>query len=127
MKFHEINPPRIFKVGNHAKFDMSDCGRVTLESDEQLTFLTEDGGELDFARKEWGFYVTPSLNGRLEGFGLRAVLVRNTFDRYYVLVVERGKEAAFDAYCTRESLELVHWLDTTDSLEALRNKIGETD
>jgi len=125
MKFDELNPPRVFTVGNSVRFDMRDCGRVALQPDEQVTFTTESGGELDVARKDWGFYATPSLNGRLKDFGLRAVLVRNTLtDRYYVLVVERGKEAAFDAYLVQESCEVVYWLDTTEALEALRVKVG---
>ena len=125
MKFDELTPPRVFTVGNSVRFDMRDCGRVALEPDEQVTFTTKGGGEMDVARKDWGFYATPSLNGRLEDFGLRAVLVRNTLtDRYYVLVVERGKEAAFDAYLVQESCEVVHWLDTTEALEALRVKVG---
>lgn len=125
MKFDELTPPRVFTVGNSVRFDMRDCGRVALEPDEQVTFTTKGGGEMDVARKDWGFYATPSLNGRLEDFGLRAVLVCNILTgRYYVLVVERGKEAAFDAYLVQESCEVVHWLDTTEALETLRAKIG---
>ena len=125
MKIDEHTPPRVLTVGNSVRFDMRDCGRVALQPDEQVTFTTEGGGELDVARKDWGFYATPSLNGRLEDFGLRAVLVCNILTgRYYVLVVERGKEAAFDAYLVQESCEVVHWLDTTEALETLRAKIG---
>lgn len=125
MKFDELDPPRVFTVGNSVQFDMHDCGRVALEPDEQVTFTTEGGGEMDVARKDWGFYATPSLNGRLPNFGLRAVLVRNTLTgRYFVLVVERSKEAAFDAYLVQEFCEVVHWLDTNEALEALRAKIG---
>jgi len=124
MKFHELNPPRVFTVGNSVRFEMRDCGRLALEPDEQVTFTLDGGGELDVARKDWGFYATPSLNGRLELFGLRTVLVRNTqTGRYFVLVVERGKEVAFDAYLAQESCEVVHWLDTTENLEALRAKV----
>lgn len=102
---------------------MLDCGQVYLESDEQVTFTMDGGGELDVARKEWGFYATPSLNGRLADFGLRATLARNTLtNKFYVLVVERGKEAAFYDYLAQESCEVVFWLDTTESLESLRTK-----
>lgn len=123
MKFDELVPPRVFQVGNNARFDMRDCGRMYLEENEQVTFTTESGGELDVARKEWGFYATPSLNGRLKVHGLRAVLVRNNLTEYYfVMVVECGKEAIFDAYLAQEACEVVCWMDTDEALRALRDK-----
>src|SRR5215468_6532083 len=99
MRFEEKSPPRSFTVGNTVKFDMLDCGTLALAADEQVTLVTESGAEYDVARKEWGFYATPSLNGRLPSFGLRAVLIRNTLTgRYFLLLVERGRESAFAAY-----------------------------
>ncbi len=125
MKFDPKQPPRIFKVGNSIQFDMKDCGNIALDPDEQLTFVTESGGEYDIARKDWGFYATPSLNGRLEQFGLRAVLIRNRgTGRYFLLLVESGKEALFDAYCDQENLAIVAWLDSTAACESLREKLG---
>lgn len=125
MKFEAVTPPRAFEVGREVRFKMYDCGRLALEPDEQVTLTTKGGGELDVARKDWGFYATPSLNGRLNGFGLRAVLVRNSqTGRYYVMVVESGSENLFSAYLSRESCEVVHWLDTTEALDAVRQRIG---
>ena len=124
MKFVPKTPPRRFAVGTAVKFDMKDCGTLALAPDEQVTFLTEGGAEYDIARKDWGFYATPSLNGRLEQFGLRGVLIKNRgTGRYFVLLVERGKEAAFDAYCGQENLAVVAWLDSTTALDALARKL----
>ena len=121
MNFSEKSPPRLFVVGNAEKIDMADCGTVSLARDEQVTFVTEAGAEYDVARKDWGFYATPSLNGRLESFGLRGVLIRNTITgRYFVLLVERGHEDSFDLYMRRESLEVIIWLDSTATLDGLR-------
>lgn len=121
MRFEPKDPPRRFPVGNTVKFDMKDCGTLRLEPDEQVTFATPAGLEYDVARKDWGFYATPSLNGRLQEFGLRTVLVRNTLTgRYFVLLVERGREAAFEAYNEQECLEIVAWMDSQDSLDRLR-------
>jgi hypothetical protein len=119
------NPPRAFQVGNSVKFEMRDCAQIALDSDEQVTFVTPSGGEFDVARKDWGFYATPSLNGRLAGFGLRAVLIRNRLtQRYFVLLVEHGKEAAFDAYLVQESCEVVTWLDSSEALDSLRARLA---
>ena len=124
MKFAPKVPPRRFPVGNAVKFDMKDCGELMLGADEQVTFKTERGGEYDVARKDWGFYATPSLNGRLEQFGLRAVLIRNReTGRYFILLVERGEEARFDAYMAREGLDLITWMDSTAALDALARQV----
>jgi hypothetical protein len=119
MKFDEKRPPRVFQVGNVEKFPMRDCGTLRLEPNEQVTFVTESGAEYDLARKDWGFYATPSLNGRLASFGLRAVLVKNPSGRYFVLLVEKGKQAEFDAYVKSELLDIVCWMDSDEKLRAL--------
>jgi hypothetical protein len=116
MRFVPNDPPRRFEVGFGPKIEMSDCGRVELDIDEQVTFMTPSGAEYDVARKSWGFYATPSLNGRLAQFGLRGVLVRNGIGRYFVLLVERGHEEDFDAYRADEGLEIVTWLDDDEAL-----------
>lgn len=127
MKFEAKNPPRRFTVGNSVKFDMLDCGEVRLKPDEQLTFKTPSGAEYDIAAKDWGFYATPSLNGRLEQFGLRGVLIRNRdTGRYFVLLVERGHEPQFDAYCAQENLAVIAWLDNTAALDRLAARLAAT-
>lgn len=124
MKFAAKTPPRRFSVGNSVKFDMLDCGEVQLQPDEQLTFKTASGAEYDIAAKDWGFYATPSLNGRLEQFGLRGVLIRNRdTGRYFVLLVERGHEPQFDAYCVQENLAVIAWLDNTATLDKLAARL----
>lgn len=103
---------------------MKDCGALALDADEQVTLVTESGAEYDVARKDWGFYATPSLNGRLEQFGLRGVLIKNRgTGRYFVLLVERGCESAFDAYCEQENLAVITWLDNTGVLDTLAEKL----
>ena len=125
MKFEPKDPPRRFPVGNSVKFDMRDCGNLRLDPDEQVTFVTASGAEYDVAAKDWGFYATPSLNGRLEQFGLRGVLIRNrSTGRYFVLLVERGREPQFDAYCEQENLAVIAWLDSTAALDDLAAKLG---
>ena len=124
MKFEEKRPPRVFQVGNVEKFPMRDCGTLRLEPDEQITFVTESGAQYDLARKDWGFYATPSLNGRLASFGLRAVLVKNPSGRYFVLLVAQGKEREFDAYVHSERLDLVCWMDSDAALQALEDAVA---
>ncbi len=127
MKFDAKIPPRSFIVGNDVRFEMKDCGSLALEPDEQVTFTTKSGAEYDVARKDWGFYATPSLNGRLTSFGLRGVLIRNTItSRYFVLLVEKGLESDFEAYLQQERCEVITWLDSSEALNGLREVILKT-
>lgn len=123
MKFLPKQPPREFEVGFDKKGVIRDCGTMRLAPDEQITFITEAGNEYDVTRKEWGFYAGPSLNGRLAGFNLRAVLTKNRIGRYFVLLVERGKEAAFERYVREEPLQVISWLDTDEALASLEAKV----
>jgi hypothetical protein len=124
MQFDPKQPPRKFEVGYDKKGTIADCGTMRLAADEQITFVTEDGREYDVTRKNWGFYAAPSLNSRLARFRLRAVLVKNRVDNYFVLLVEAGKEAAFDEYVAGEPLQIVTWLDTTEALRKLDEAVA---
>jgi len=123
MRFTPTDPPRVFEVGHDKKIQLKDCARIALEPDEQVTFTTEAGAQYDVARKSWGFYATPSLNGRLQRFGLRGVLVKNRINQYFVLLVERDKEPAFQRYVELERLEVVSWLDDSEVLARLDAKV----
>ena len=111
MKFNKKNPPRTFQVGIKKEITIKDCGTIELENDEQVTFLTNKSAEYDVARKSWGFYATPSINGRLKNFGLRTALVKNKLDLYYIMIVEEGCEEDFFKYLKDESNEIITWLD----------------
>jgi hypothetical protein len=125
LKIFPQEPPRPFQVGLNGQIMLLDCGSIELESNEQVTFTTSNGREYDVTRKSWGFYATPSLNGRLEQFGLRGVLVKNLRTRrFFVLLVEKEYERAFKEYCQAENLKLVAWLDSTDALEFLEKKMN---
>jgi hypothetical protein len=121
MRFIPIDPPRVFEVGS--KILLKDCARIALETDEQVTFTTESGAEYDVARKSWGFYATPSLNGRLQGFGLRGALVKSAAAKFYLFLIEKGKESDCRRYLEREGQKIVCWLDNDQELGALETKL----
>lgn len=108
---------RKYQVGlGDVKLDITDCGSVALMPDEQVTFTTEIGGQLDVTRKSWGF-TTPSLNHRLPLFGLRAVLV-NGHGRYFIFFVEVGREQKFERYIKDHGHKVIVWLNG-DNLDQL--------
>ena len=122
MKFKPNYPPREFEAGFDVKRIIKDCARIELDPDEQVTFLTESGAEYDLTRKNFGFYATPSINGRLAKFNLRAVLVKNRIDRIFVLLVEKGKEDFFNKYMEEEKMEIICWLDDQKFLSKIQRE-----
>jgi len=126
VKFTPTDPPRKFEVsGAGVRLHLSDCGRLALAADEQVTFTTEAGGEFDVTRKNWGFYATPSTNGRLKTFGLRAALVRNVAGQLFVILVEHDKEDRFLAYIEADKQTLLTWLDDDAAVERLATLLGK--
>jgi hypothetical protein len=125
MKFQQIDPPRVFDVGRGARIQLKDCARIALQANEQVTFTTETGGEYDVVRKDWGFYATPSLNGRLRDFKMRAALVSSPSGKYYIFVLEQGKEPAFEEYLRIEKHRVVCWLDSDENLNALAKAVEQ--
>jgi len=116
MRITRHETPRRYAVG---RVEISDCAAIELVTDEQVTFLTEGRAGYDVTRKSWGWYATPSLNGRLADHGLRAALVRNEAGRAYLLLVDTGQEPAFEAYLAAEKMQVLTWLDSDGAIAAL--------
>ena len=121
MKLRINDPPRTFDIGRGEPIVISDVAHIELDANEQVTFEGPGGLEYDVARKAWGFYATPSLNGRLLDHKLRAVLARSPAHKYFVFLVERGREAEFQGYLDREGNAIVRWLDNEADLRACEN------
>jgi hypothetical protein len=114
MKFTQRTPPRRFAVGYKGQeIQLSHVADVALDPDEQITLTTPAGREYDVVRKSWGFYATPSLNGRLRQFGLRSALVASG-DRRYLLLVEEDRMAEFQAYLAAQRMRVIAWLDESE-------------
>lgn len=110
MRFDEKKPPRDYQVGINKQITIHDCGSIRLEADEQVTFISGDK-EYDVAKKSWGYYATPSVNGRLARFGYKTALVKNSFGQLYVMIVDPEFMNFFEDYLLEESQEVVEWLD----------------
>ena len=111
MEIQIKDPPRKYRCGPQNQVEISDCGEVYPEPNEQLTFFTKSGKEYDVAAKDWGFYATPSINSRLIKEGFRTAIVKNSQDRYYIMIVERDKMEEFQAYLDKYKQEVMEWLD----------------
>lgn len=117
MKLSIKKNPRIYRVGRNRDILIKDCGSVFLERNEQITFITKNKKEYDLCRTKWGFYATPSINGRLKDFNFKTALTKNIKGKFYILIVEKKKVQLFKKYLEKENIKLVSWLD-----EDLSNK-----
>jgi len=109
MKMKIKRKPRIFEV---KKFKIKDYGKIYLSDGEMVSFVTDSGRECDFAAKEWGFYLGPSLNSRLKKEGFKVALVVNEHNQLYVMAVEQDKIKAFKKYLsTNQDNRILCWLD----------------
>lgn len=126
MRFEPVEPPREFGVGRRGG-RLRHVADAWLDLDEVVTLRTESGTEVDVTRKSWGYYGSPSLNGRLRDHGLRAALCMGVprdgeeAPRMYLMLVEDGQEAAFEEYLAAEEMRVVAWLDSDEAVaEAAR-------
>jgi hypothetical protein len=112
MEIRVIDPPREFRVRNSGA-RLSHAADIRLEPEELVTFTRLSGAEYDVVAKPWGFYATPSINGRLETFGFRVALARGrSHDKRFILLLERGYERDFESYLESEDLEVESWLSS---------------
>jgi hypothetical protein len=128
MKVTPRRPPREFPVGTRPQITLKDCGSIQLEEDEQITFLTDKKSEYDIVRKDWGFYATPSLNGRLPSFSIKPLLVKSLDSgRYFILLLEKGKDSSFEEYCKKENIIVLAELDDQDHLSKIEETLKQSD
>lgn len=112
MELREKTPPREFNVGRPENpITIRDCGELWLEPNEMVTMMSPDGLRHDFTAKNWGFYATPSVNGRLKSEGFKTALVRNLKGYVYVMCVAKSSIEEFEAYCRHEQQSVLEWLD----------------
>jgi len=119
MNIEPIHPPRTFPVGYH-DLRLAHVATIGLDPDEMVTFTSEPAREYDVVRKDWGYYATPSLAGRLKSFGFRAAVMRNRNTRHcFVVLVDETRIDSWRKYMAAEEQEIVLWLDDFATLSAL--------
>ena len=112
MKHHLKDVPREFSP--LTGIDLKDMGEIELENNEQITFRIESGKTNDVVRKDWGFYLSNSLNSNLTRQGFKTALVvsfASTPPRLYINLVEIEKMPVFNKYLDSVNAKVVTWLD----------------
>ena len=107
MKMKILKKPRLFSVNN---IEIRDCGKIKLDDNELISFITKSNKEYDFTAKDWGFYVTPSINVRLKKEGFKVAIVKNKIEKIFIMAVEKNKIKLFEKYCSDEQQSIIQWL-----------------
>lgn len=77
-----------------------------------ITLVSPGGKECDVTAKEWGFYLTPSINVRLKEKGFKVGLIMNNQGKLFINAVEVDKMTLFEKYLVEnEDSTVVRWLD----------------
>lgn len=119
MKLDTFDSPRQFPVGV-SNIKLSHVANIFLQPDEMVTFVREGNREYDVVAKDWGFYATPSIGGRLRRFGMRTALMRNIdTQNLFVVVVLTEKLNVFYQYLEEEHQEVIAWLDEAEGMDRL--------
>ena len=111
MKISFHNPARVFEPKGRGGPQLKDVASIELIADQQITLITESQCGHDFAAKDWGFYVSPSLNGRLKREGFKTALVKNSDNKVFLNFVEIAKMVEYEKYCIDSGKQIVEWLD----------------
>ena len=92
---------------------IKDQGKIYLDENELVSFVTKSGKEYDFVAKEWGFYASPSLNDRLVREGFRSAIVMNKNNQIYLMVIEEERIDDFERYINENTHEqkVISWLE----------------
>lgn len=112
MKFKVNEPPREFSPLD--TITLKDMGTVVLDENEQLTFQTASGLTNDITQKEWGYYLSRSLNHNLKQQGFKTALVMSYASlppRLFLNLVEVAKLEEFKQYLKSNQSQVVCWLD----------------
>ncbi len=106
MRLKKNKKPRKFLVGLKKDIAIKDFGKVYLKPNEQLTFVHKKS-QFDIAKKNWGYYATPSINKRLKKYNFRTFITKNSFGHIYIKIVHKEKMKEFKKYLKRDKNRIV--------------------
>ena len=87
---------RTFYPSSQSNIEIKIEAEVLLNNDEQITFKSRSNKSYDFVAKDWGYYVTGSINSRLKNEGYSIALVVNKSGRKYIMCVDNDLSDTFE-------------------------------
>ncbi len=100
-----IKKNRKFKVGK-PKIIINHVADVILKNDELVNFKFGKSN-YDFVKKNWGFYLSGSINRRLKKEGFKIIIVKNKTSQIYLMAVHKHKMDKFIKYCKDHKQKII--------------------
>ena len=91
------------KIGN---LTLTKTADISLLNDEFVTFNNKNK-EYDFSKKNWGYYISPSLNYRLKKNSYDIIIIKNELNRFFLCSVEKNKKKLFFNYLKKTNQNIV--------------------
>tara|TARA_A100000164_G_scaffold375420_1_gene410433 strand:+ start:1296 stop:1673 length:378 start_codon:yes stop_codon:yes gene_type:complete len=112
MKVQKKN--RKFKNKSKLNQQIIESAIITLRNNEQISLSEKVGRskkEYDIVKKNWGYYVTPSINKRLKFFKYECALVRNNKNKFYICMTNKEKKKSFLNYLKKDNQKIIFWFN----------------
>ena len=94
---------------------------IKLNKNEQITFFLNKSN-YDVAKKDWGYYVSPSLQSRCYKAGLKAVIIYNQ-KNFKFAFVQKKKINFFFNYLERKNYKVLSWIYRSTKFSKFFKKI----
>ena len=115
--FHKFfSPARKFFVGKaYNDIEIQHCATLWLQPNEMITFAAKDDlNGYDITCKDWGYYLTQSINSRLSSQDLKVFVIEGIDDGKQFIVSVKADDASFfsfNSYLNSEKLKIIHCFD----------------
>ena len=93
-------------VGNKKNIVITEKLKIKLNDNEQVSFVGKKNKlNYEICKKNWGYYISPSINKRLKDYGYTVYIAKNKDGNIYLLAVDLKKINKFIVYCKKEKLK----------------------
>tara|TARA_B110000971_G_scaffold221989_1_gene272287 strand:- start:735 stop:1082 length:348 start_codon:yes stop_codon:yes gene_type:complete len=104
-----IKKNKNFKVKNNK---INKTGDIILKNNELVSFIeNKKKNEYDIVKKNWGYYVSSSINNRLKSNNFKIALIKNEQDKFFLCAVDSQKLDVFKNYIKKDNQKIVKWLN----------------
>jgi len=109
MKYKFYKKPRKFKVGmKKNKIFIKDLGKIFLQNNEMVSFKFNMKDEYDFTKKNFGFYISQSINNRVKNHNFEIFLVQSQITgNFFLLAINKNKKKEFNTYLFKEKIKKI--------------------
>ena len=80
---------------------------IRLENNELITFKFKKNQEYDFVKKNWGYYVSPSINHRLRKNKFKIALIENRKKKFFICALSIDKLREFKKYLKEDNQKII--------------------